>query len=223
MFHPRLAQEKCSTTRPTIMVRILGCVGVFGDNGARSRPPDLPDLGTGFKTSACSGGVVDWFAVPARAVADVPLVRKSDLRVRTALSGGSRPQRARVLASPAAGEIGGPHGDPHRTDRGLRAGVSDRAGTRWARSPAASSRRPSPTPAVSAWSAAATVTRTGCMRELALVQAATDRPWGVGLITWHATLEVVELALRYHPAAVPPLVRRCPPLVRRPSRRPAAP
>jgi nitronate monooxygenase len=39
------------------------------------------------------------------------------------------------------------------------------------------------------------------MRELDLVQAATDRPWGVGLITWHATPDVVELALRAHPAA----------------------
>jgi nitronate monooxygenase len=39
------------------------------------------------------------------------------------------------------------------------------------------------------------------MRELDLVQAATDRPWGVGLITWHATAEVVELVLRYHPTA----------------------
>ena len=38
-------------------------------------------------------------------------------------------------------------------------------------------------------------------RELALVQAATDRPWGVGLITWHATADVVELALSYHPHA----------------------
>jgi nitronate monooxygenase len=40
------------------------------------------------------------------------------------------------------------------------------------------------------------------MRELDLVQAATDRPWGVGLITWHATANVVELALRSHPTAV---------------------
>jgi nitronate monooxygenase len=39
------------------------------------------------------------------------------------------------------------------------------------------------------------------VRELALVQAATDRPWGIGLITWHATADVVELALRYRPAA----------------------
>lgn len=36
--------------------------------------------------------------------------------------------------------------------------------------------------------------------ELALVQAGTTRPWGVGLITWHASHEVVELALSYHPA-----------------------
>ena len=38
-------------------------------------------------------------------------------------------------------------------------------------------------------------------RELSLVQAETDRPWGIGLITWYATPEVVDLALRYHPAA----------------------
>ncbi|HYO30045.1 MAG TPA: nitronate monooxygenase, partial [Thermomicrobiales bacterium] len=38
-------------------------------------------------------------------------------------------------------------------------------------------------------------------RELALVQAETDRPWGVGLITWRATPELVELALGYRPAA----------------------
>jgi nitronate monooxygenase len=37
-------------------------------------------------------------------------------------------------------------------------------------------------------------------RELALVQAETDRPWGVGLITWRATAELVELALGYCPA-----------------------
>ena len=38
-------------------------------------------------------------------------------------------------------------------------------------------------------------------RELALVQAETDRPWGVGLITWRATPELVKLALGYRPAA----------------------
>ncbi len=37
--------------------------------------------------------------------------------------------------------------------------------------------------------------------ELDLVRASTDRPWGVGLITWHASSEVVELTLRYQPAA----------------------
>jgi nitronate monooxygenase len=37
-------------------------------------------------------------------------------------------------------------------------------------------------------------------RELALVRAATDRPWGVGLITWYARHEVVALALSYQPA-----------------------
>jgi nitronate monooxygenase len=36
-------------------------------------------------------------------------------------------------------------------------------------------------------------------RELALVQAETDRPWGVGLITWHASRAVVDLALSSHP------------------------
>src|SRR5215210_7738482 len=38
-------------------------------------------------------------------------------------------------------------------------------------------------------------------RELSLVQAETDRPWGVGLITWYTRPEVVDLALSYHPAA----------------------
>lgn len=38
-------------------------------------------------------------------------------------------------------------------------------------------------------------------RELALAQAATDRPWGVGLITWYITQEAVDLALSYRPAA----------------------
>jgi nitronate monooxygenase len=37
-------------------------------------------------------------------------------------------------------------------------------------------------------------------QELSLVRAATDRPWGVGLITWYASPEVVELALSYRPA-----------------------
>jgi nitronate monooxygenase len=37
-------------------------------------------------------------------------------------------------------------------------------------------------------------------QELSLVRAETDRPWGVGLITWHASPEVVELALSYRPA-----------------------
>lgn len=35
--------------------------------------------------------------------------------------------------------------------------------------------------------------------ELELVVQSTDRPWGVGLITWHATSEAVTLALRYRP------------------------
>jgi nitronate monooxygenase len=38
--------------------------------------------------------------------------------------------------------------------------------------------------------------------QLALARSGTERPWGVGLITWHATHEVVDLALSYHPAAV---------------------
>jgi nitronate monooxygenase len=39
-------------------------------------------------------------------------------------------------------------------------------------------------------------------RELELVRGETDRPWGVGFITWHASEEVVELALSYQPKAV---------------------
>src|SRR5215217_5002482 len=38
--------------------------------------------------------------------------------------------------------------------------------------------------------------------QLALVQNLTERPWGIGLITWHATHEMVDLALSYHPAAL---------------------
>ncbi|HYC45571.1 MAG TPA: nitronate monooxygenase [Burkholderiales bacterium] len=38
--------------------------------------------------------------------------------------------------------------------------------------------------------------------ELSRVSAATDRPWGMGLITWSIQPGVVELALRYRPAAV---------------------
>ena len=37
--------------------------------------------------------------------------------------------------------------------------------------------------------------------QLELVQAEAKRPWGVGLITWAAPLETVELALSYRPAA----------------------
>ena len=37
--------------------------------------------------------------------------------------------------------------------------------------------------------------------ELSLVREGTTRPWGVGLITWHATQEAVELALSYEPRA----------------------
>lgn len=38
-------------------------------------------------------------------------------------------------------------------------------------------------------------------RELSLVRAEATRPWGIGLITWHATTEAVELALSYEPHA----------------------
>jgi nitronate monooxygenase len=38
-------------------------------------------------------------------------------------------------------------------------------------------------------------------RELSTVSSETTRPWGVGLITWHATQEIVELALSYEPHA----------------------
>jgi nitronate monooxygenase len=37
--------------------------------------------------------------------------------------------------------------------------------------------------------------------ELTLVSEEAERPWGVGLITWHATHETVELALAYEPHA----------------------
>jgi nitronate monooxygenase len=39
------------------------------------------------------------------------------------------------------------------------------------------------------------------VRELEIVAARTQRAWGVGLITWSATKESVELALSYRPAA----------------------
>lgn len=35
--------------------------------------------------------------------------------------------------------------------------------------------------------------------ELDLVVQSTDRPWGVGFITWHATAEAMALALEYRP------------------------
>jgi nitronate monooxygenase len=38
--------------------------------------------------------------------------------------------------------------------------------------------------------------------ELAHVQNATQRPWGVGLITWSVDRSIVELVLRYRPQAV---------------------
>jgi nitronate monooxygenase len=37
--------------------------------------------------------------------------------------------------------------------------------------------------------------------ELSKANSGTTRPWGVGLITWHATQETVELALSYEPNA----------------------
>jgi nitronate monooxygenase len=37
--------------------------------------------------------------------------------------------------------------------------------------------------------------------ELSLARESSARPWGVGLITWHATREAVELALSYEPHA----------------------
>ena len=37
--------------------------------------------------------------------------------------------------------------------------------------------------------------------ELSKVRSGTTRPWGVGLITWHATPEAVELALSFEPHA----------------------
>src|ERR671911_828110 len=37
--------------------------------------------------------------------------------------------------------------------------------------------------------------------ELSIARSETKRPWGVGLITWHATREAVELALSYEPHA----------------------
>ena len=37
--------------------------------------------------------------------------------------------------------------------------------------------------------------------ELSIAREGTARPWGVGLITWHATIETVELALSYEPHA----------------------
>ena len=39
-------------------------------------------------------------------------------------------------------------------------------------------------------------------RELAIVSERTDKPWGVGFLSWSAAPEVVELALQYRPAAV---------------------
>lgn len=37
--------------------------------------------------------------------------------------------------------------------------------------------------------------------ELSVARAGTERPWGVGLITWRATRETVELALSFEPHA----------------------
>jgi nitronate monooxygenase len=38
--------------------------------------------------------------------------------------------------------------------------------------------------------------------QLDIVRSETDRPWGVGFITWHAEPDVVELALSYRPDVV---------------------
>jgi len=38
--------------------------------------------------------------------------------------------------------------------------------------------------------------------ELSTARSETTRPWGVGLITWHATHKIVELALGYEPHAL---------------------
>ena len=37
--------------------------------------------------------------------------------------------------------------------------------------------------------------------ELSIVRSETTRPWGVGLITWHASQEIVDLVLSYEPYA----------------------
>jgi nitronate monooxygenase len=39
-------------------------------------------------------------------------------------------------------------------------------------------------------------------RELKLVASATGQPWGVGVITWAASEDIVRLAPSYRPAAV---------------------
>ncbi|MGD0593772.1 MAG: nitronate monooxygenase [Acidimicrobiales bacterium] len=39
-------------------------------------------------------------------------------------------------------------------------------------------------------------------RELAVVVEGTDKPWGVGFLSWSATVEVIERALEYRPHAV---------------------
>jgi nitronate monooxygenase len=39
-------------------------------------------------------------------------------------------------------------------------------------------------------------------RELAIVAERTDRPWGVGFLSWSADVSVVEQALEYRPHAV---------------------
>src|SRR5215212_223210 len=41
-----------------------------------------------------------------------------------------------------------------------------------------------------------------CLRtELSTARSESKRPWGVGLITWHATQEIIDLALSYEPHA----------------------
>jgi nitronate monooxygenase len=39
-------------------------------------------------------------------------------------------------------------------------------------------------------------------RELAIVAEGTERPWGVGFLSWSCTVEIVERALEYQPSAV---------------------
>lgn len=40
------------------------------------------------------------------------------------------------------------------------------------------------------------------MPELAIVSGRTNRPWGIGFLSWSATVDVVKMALEYQPTAV---------------------